>query len=266
MPWVAAEVPLPAPIQAEEVAEDVRRFCGPALEGQTQPVEIVASEGVAATEIVRLAEELPADLLVLGTHGRSGFERLFLGSVTEKVLRSTAVPVMTIPAPVQEPVTTSYTTILCPLDFSPASMHALDYASALAQEAHARLILLHVIEGLLGEAGASDMGHMRVSEYDEYLEADAVTRLKAVLPDQARGGSAPEQRIARGRAYRQILAVAGDEGADLIVMGVQGKNALNRFFFGSTTHHVIREARLLTIRGSAAACSPRAMHAGVVAE
>jgi nucleotide-binding universal stress UspA family protein len=267
MPWVTAEVPLPAPIQAEDIADDVRRFFGSALESQTQPVEIVATEGVAATEIVRLAEELPADLLVLGTHGRSGFERLFLGSVTEKVLRSTAVPVMTIPPPAQEPATTSYTTILCPLDFSPASIHALDYASALAQEAQAGLILLHVIEGLLGEAGASDMGHMRVSEYDEYLEVDAVTRLKAVLPDQARGGSAPEQRIVRGRAYRQILAVAEDEGADLIVMGVQGKNALNRFFFGSTTHHVIREARcpVLTIRGSAAAPSPRATHAGVVA-
>jgi nucleotide-binding universal stress UspA family protein len=113
------------------------------------------------------------------------------------------------------------------------------------------VILLHVIESLLGEAGAADMGHMRVSEYDEYLEADAVTRLKAVLSGEAMGGSAPEQRIARGRAYRQVLAVAGDEGADLIVMGVHGKNALNGFFFGSTTYHVVREARcpVLTVRG-----------------
>src|SRR6185503_12156707 len=100
--------------------------------------------------------ELAADLLVMGTHGRGGFERLFLGSVTEKVLRSTTVPVMTIPPPAQEPATTSYRTILCPLDFSAASIHGFNYALALAQEAHARVILLHVIEGLLGEAGAAD--------------------------------------------------------------------------------------------------------------
>ncbi len=95
MPWVATDVPLPAPIRAVEVAEHVRSFCGSLLDGQKKPVDIVASEGVAASEIARVAEELPADLLVLGTHGRSGFERLFLGSVTEKVLRSTTVPVMT---------------------------------------------------------------------------------------------------------------------------------------------------------------------------
>ena len=55
-----------------------------------ESVEIVVREGNAAKEIVLLAEQLPADLLVLGTHGRSGFERLFLGSVTEKVLRTHA--------------------------------------------------------------------------------------------------------------------------------------------------------------------------------
>ena len=98
---VATDAPLPAPIQAEEVAEHVRRFCGPSLEGQKQFVEIVATEGVAASEIALMAEELSADLLVMGTHGRSGFERLFLGSVTENVLRSTTVPVMTVPPPAQ---------------------------------------------------------------------------------------------------------------------------------------------------------------------
>ena len=75
-------------------------------------------EGDATKEIVLLADQLPADLLVLGTHGRSGFERLFLGSVTEKVLRTTRTPVMTIPPPVTQPGPALYKTILCPLDFS----------------------------------------------------------------------------------------------------------------------------------------------------
>ena len=145
-------VPLPPPVQPDEIAEDVRRFCAPSLGDSGQSVEIVVREGNAAKEIVLLAEQLPADLLVLGTHGRSGFERLFLGSVTEKVLRTTHAPVMTIPPPVTQPGPALYKTILCPLDFSDASTRALDYALSLAQEADARLILLHVIESLLGEA------------------------------------------------------------------------------------------------------------------
>ena len=249
LPPLLADDSVLSPIQAEEVAEEVRRFCGASINGY-EHVEILARDGIATREIVELAEELPADLLVLGTHGRTGFERLFLGSVTEKVLRSTTVPVMTIPPPT-EGGSTSYKTILCPLDFSRASMHACEYALSLAQEADARLILLHVIESVLGEAGAADMGHLRVSEYEQYLEDDAMARLKTMVPDQARLWSAPEERIAKGRAYQEILTVARDEGVDLIVMGVHGRSALNRLLFGSTTHHVIREAGcpVLTIRG-----------------
>jgi nucleotide-binding universal stress UspA family protein len=244
-------VPLPPPVKPDEIAEHVRQFCASLLKNNGKPIEIVVTEGNAAKEIVLLAEQLPADLLVLGTHGRSGFERLFLGSVTEKVLRTTRAPVMTIPPPVTQPGPTLYKTILCPLDFSDASTRALEYAVSLAQEADARLILLHVIENLLGEEGASEMGHMRVSEYDRYLKVDAMARLKAVVPETASAWSTPEERVARGRAYREILKVARDEGVELIVMGVQGKSALTRLVFGSTTHHVIREAScpVLTLRG-----------------
>lgn len=247
---VAESVVLPPPVRPDEIAEEVRRFCVSSLGDLGQSLDVVVREGNATKEIVLLAEEMLSDLLVLGTHGRSGFERLFLGSVTEKVLRSTRVPVMTVPPPVKQAGSTPYETILCPVDFSEASMEALEYALSLAQEANARLILLHVIESFLGEAGTAEMGHMKVSEYYGYLEKDALGRLKAAVPEQARLWSAPKERVARGRAYREILTLAGEQGADLIVMGVQGKNALNRFFFGSTTQHVIREALcpVLTIR------------------
>ena len=246
-----AVVPLLPPVQPEEVAKHVREFCAPSLQNREETVEIVVTEGIAAREIVRLAGQLAADLLILGTHGRSGFERLFLGSVTEKVLRTTHAPVMTIPPPVTQPGPALYKTILCPLDFSDASARALDYALSLAQEADARLILLHVIENLLGEAGASEMGHLNVSEYGRYLEQDAMARLKSAVPEAVRVWPAPEERVASGRAYREILKVAKAEDVELIVMGVQGKGALSRLVFGSTTHHVIREAGcpVLTIRG-----------------
>ena len=91
---------------------------------------------------------------------------------------------------------------------------------------------------------------MRLSEYYGYLEQDAVRRLTAAVPEQARLWSAPEERVVRGRAYHEIVKVAEDEGAELIVMGVRGKGALNRLVFGSMTHHVVREAGcpVLTIR------------------
>ncbi len=81
-----------------------------------------------------------------------------------------------------------------------------------------------------------------MSEYHHQLEQDAVTRLRAVVPDEARVWSRPEERVVKGRAHQEILKVVADEHVDLVVMGVQGKGVVNRFVFGSTTHRVIREA------------------------
>jgi nucleotide-binding universal stress UspA family protein len=237
-----SDVPVFVDTDPGTVVEEVRRFCEPVLASSGQSVEIVVRRGDAAKEIRREAERLPADLLILGTHGRSGFERLFLGSVTEKVLRSTRVPVLTIPPPAREPRSPVFKTILCPLEFSDASIRALEYALAFAKEADARLLLLHAIEHVLGDTGAEDLGHLSVSEYYRQLQGDALARLKAVVPDEARVWARPEERVVLGRAHREILKVVADEGVDLVVMGVQGKGVLDRLAFGSTTHRVIREA------------------------
>jgi nucleotide-binding universal stress UspA family protein len=72
------------------VEEDIRAFCGPLPEIACRSASLVVKAGTAVEEILRAAED--ADLMVMGTHGRGGFERLFLGSVTEKVLRTTHRP------------------------------------------------------------------------------------------------------------------------------------------------------------------------------
>ena len=74
------------------------------------------------------------------------------------------MPVLTIPPPVRQPGSPLYKTILCPLDFSAASIRALEYALSLAKEANARLILLHAIENVLGDASAQSLGHPSVPE------------------------------------------------------------------------------------------------------
>ena len=242
--------PLPPP-QPEEIAEGVRRFYG-FSEDQNPRVKMIVAEGTPSKEIVRHAETLPADLLVMGTHGRSGFERLFLGSVTEKVLRSTDVPVLSVPPPVERVETVVYETILCPTEFSDPSTRALEYALTLAEEADARLVLLHVVEGLIDdERLLTEASHFNVPEYYRHLERQARARLTSAVPQEARVWCTPEERVMFGKASRVIVQVAEEVNANVIVMGVHGKGALNRRLFGSTTHHVIREARcpVLTLRG-----------------
>lgn len=242
------DVFVPPPMQPDVVADDVRRFCGPLPASRAGPASIVVKEGKPAEEIVREAEH--AHLLVMGTHGRSGFERLLLGSVTEKVLRITHVPVLTVAPPVERPQSVLYKTILCPVEFSSASTRALEYALSLAEETDAHLILLHVIEGT-DQPSLAEMGHLNIREYYRYLEEDAMARLKAAVPNEARVWCKPDERVVTGKAYREILEIAVREGVELIVMGVHGRGALHVWLFGSTTHHIIREARcpVLTLRG-----------------
>jgi nucleotide-binding universal stress UspA family protein len=246
---VAADVPVVATVQRDDAADEVRQFCSPLLTAGNIHPAIVVREGSPAKEIILEAER--ADLLVMGTHGRSGFERLFLGSVTEKVLRTTQVPVLTVPPPVERPESLIYKTIVCPVEFSDASTRALAYALSLAEETDAHLIVLHVVEGSVKEPPFGEsIGHLNVREYYRYLEEDAMARLKAAVPEEARVWCKPDERVTVGKAYHEILKVTADSHAELIVMGVHGRGALHRRLFGSTTHHVVHEAGcpVLTLR------------------
>jgi len=109
--------------------------------GPGAPIDFQIAEGHVADAIVAQAMDARSDLIVLGTHGRSGFERLVLGSVTEKVLRKAACPVLTVPKALGDVVPASplFKRIVCAIDFSDCSMHALEYACSLAQEADAHL-------------------------------------------------------------------------------------------------------------------------------
>ncbi len=238
------------PLRPEDVTEDVRRFAGSTSGADQNAAEVVVVEGSPAREILRQALDRRTDLVVMGTHGRSGFEALFLGSVTEKVLRSTHVPVLTVPPAVERVESVVYKTILCPIEFSDPSTRALEYALTLAEETGARLILLHVVEQLIDAPQLGALSPFNLEQYRQHLEEDARGRLRSAVPEDARVWCTPEERVLSGKAYRVILEIADQEKAEVIVMGVHGKGALNRRLFGSTTHHVIREAHcpVLTLR------------------
>jgi len=199
------------------------------------------SQGNATSEIVRLAKELPADLLVMGTHGRSGFERLMLGSVTEKVLRKSPCPVLTVPprAPAVVPVNGLFSRVICAVDFSPASLRALALAQSLAGEAAAGLCVLHVLEpvSVFAPVPAAEAKAGATAERCR----EARHRIDELIGDDARAFTDVADVIVAGKAYQEILRVASEQRADLIVIGAHG-GPRGLPAFGSTTNHVVRQA------------------------
>jgi nucleotide-binding universal stress UspA family protein len=179
----------------------------------------------------------------MGTHGRRGYQRWLLGSVTERMLRKAACPVLTVPHEASGLASSpeQWTTIVCPVDFSPGSLAALEYALSLAQQVCARLVLLHVVEWFLEEAAASN-AYPEFARYYRALHDEAVDRVRALIPEGARDWCRPEERITRGKPYEAILEVAAETSASVIVMGAQGRTGLGLALFGSTTQHVIRAA------------------------
>jgi nucleotide-binding universal stress UspA family protein len=162
-------------------------------------------------------------------------------------------PVLTVPpAAAHAPATPRppYRRILCPVDFSTTSERALRYGLSLAEEAKARLTVLHVLEWF-PEQEIREHRHFNVPEYRRFLEEDARRRLAEAVPEEARAWCEPVERVECGKAYREILRVAGEEGSDLIVLGVHGRGAVDLLLFGSTANHVVRQAAcpVLTVRG-----------------
>lgn len=216
------------------------------------PVSFEARPGNAVPSILDLAKSLPSDLIVMGTYGRSGVDRLILGSVTEKVLRKSRCPVMVVPPPVSaaaESVPVLFERILCAIDFSAASSAALTFALSVAQEANAELIIMHVIENV-PDTEHWKQGDPTLLRFILDAEADATRRLRESVPSDARNWCKPVEVLTTGKPYREILRVAREQDAHLIVMGVHGRSPIDLMFFGSTTHHVVRSATcpVLTLR------------------
>ncbi len=250
---VVAEPITIAAVDRQRITADLKTLIARVKDG-TVWVEGTVVEGSVPDQILTRAQNLPADLLVVGTHGRSGFERLVLGSVAEKLLRKAPCPVLTVPPHAADAVPTRpvlFRRIVCGVDFSDAGLTALNYALAFAREAAARLIVLHVHEKLLEQAlPPFERQYYDVTEYVNEYEQAALVRLSEAIPASSREGLDIQEVVAVGKPYREILRLARDSAADLVVLGVHGHGVAERLFFGSTAQHVVREATcpVLTVR------------------
>lgn len=206
------------------------------------PITAVSVEALVVDEILKRAADLPADLIVIGTHGRTGFDRLILGSVAERVLVKAKCPVLTVPgraSDVRPSATRLFRNVLCPTDFSPSSIAALKFAEGLARDG-AKLRVLHVAERL---PSWQLVPAMATGAPDDPLVvlAQARERVHHAVPSALRRTGSVEELVAEGDAGDEILRAAEANRVDLIVMGAHAGRA-GLLGFGSTTHDVLRGA------------------------
>lgn len=230
----------------EESAQNEMQMVESALAGVSREVSILRDVAVWPA-FERAMRECNADLIVLGTHGRTGEEKTLLGSVAEEMFRRSRVPVLTIGPQVSRQVHNAgrFHCVLLATDFSPESAVAAPYAISLAQESKARLVLLHVIHkrGLVEKAASPELS-----------VANAMYQLHELLPPDAESWCRPEAVVAYGEPAERILHAARDRDADLIVLGVRdaaGHLAAATHLERTTAHKVVARAKcpVLTVRG-----------------
>lgn len=212
------------------------------------PHESGVERGVAIWPTVEKAiRESDIDLLVLGTHGRTGARKLLLGSVAEEIFRRSSIPVLTIGPRIRAGAHNDarFRRVLFATDFSQHSLAAWPYAVSFAQENQARLVLLHVIPE--GQISQSEM-------LGEIPKGSPLSRLNALVPKEAELWCRPEAVVGYGDPATRILEEAKERGADLIVLGV--RDARNHIGAAThlgraTAHKVVAHAPcpVLTVRG-----------------
>jgi len=211
--------------------EELQKFVENHANNGIRP-EPVVDQGIAADSILAFAEAQEVDLIVMGTHGRRGFDRLMVGSVTERVLRKASCPVLAVHKPSrdflslreQDPIRLNR--ILFCTDFSENSRKALSHALSLTAEYNAELTLLHVLKDI---PGASIID-----------EAIALEQLDNLIPPEKPKAGRIRSVVRRGSAYEQIIQFSLETQPDIVIMAVRGHGSLNLAVFGSTTYRVIQ--------------------------
>jgi nucleotide-binding universal stress UspA family protein len=212
------------------------------------PRDITIERGGSLWEVVsRLVEERNVDLIVLGTHGRTGLKKALLGSSAEEVFRRSHVPVL-MSGPAARVGAHSggrFRCVLFATDFNMVSSKAAPYAVSLALENQAHLILLHVLP-LPRPGKAAKPGDLSVAE--------AIHRLEVLIPKEAELWGRPLALVEHGDPVTRILAAAKEHGADLIVLGVRGFDTLTNVATRvrkDTAYDVLAHAPcpVLTVRG-----------------
>jgi nucleotide-binding universal stress UspA family protein len=193
--------------------------------------------------ILAAARKRPHSMVIMGTHGRGGLDRIVHGSVTAAVTHHAPCAVLVLPerlADSHEPLPPCQR-ILCAVDFLPSSRHALQHAVQLAEQSDAKLEVIHVLE-TGGDVEALALRHFSVPEYHNARFHEAVEELRRSIPERARRWCAIEETVATGHPAWELLRAAEATQADLIVMGAGDRYHLRSMWLGGVTDHLLRLA------------------------
>jgi len=177
-----------------------------------------------------------ADLVVMGTHGRTGVGKLLMGSQTDKLLRHAPCHVMTVRADAKVPEPgRGFARLLTPVDFSDPSRRALEVACSIARETGGAITLAHVISTVVTAHYAALVG----SPFE--LDPRTLGAAEQKLREWA-GDDAVDIVLAEGLASIEIVRLASELDADLVVMGTRGLTGLEHVLVGSVTERVCRSS------------------------
>jgi len=194
--------------------------------------------------ILECAEAFECDLIVTGSHGRGGAPLVLLGSVVEALLHRSSLPMLIVPKDLNRLADHSavFSQIICAIDFSMASLNALALALAMAQEGGSHLTLLHIVDTPPELSHAPLPLDRFVAPLRAQVKASALQHLRGLVPARTTDSFRVDANVLEGGVAKQVLRVARQTQADLIVMGVHGRNVFDLAFFGSNSKDVIRQA------------------------
>ncbi|MGB9954246.1 universal stress protein [Haloarcula sp. Atlit-120R] len=220
---------------AERAVDSIARLARAHLSGQ---ITTAVESGIPFQAVNDYVDAHDIDLIVMGTQGRTGFERVALGSVAEKTLRTAAVPIVTVTpdGDIVEIGEQRYENILVPTDGSEGATLAIEWGVTLAELYDATVHTLYSVDtSRFGGAEGSAEIHEALEQTGQ--EALATVHERASDADVSVAGN-----IASGPAARAILSYSEEHDIDLIAMGTHGRSGLTRYLTGSVTETVVRNA------------------------
>lgn len=233
----------PSPLETEQrLMESSRKRLGEIEHGLSekygiQVVTTTLNVGRADTEIVRYAELLDAELVVLGAHGGGFVRDLFVGSTVDKVLRKLSRPLLVVKCEPQVP----YRKILVPVDFSDSSRQAMRFAMRVTSDAH--ITALHVFEvPLHTRLRSAGIDYKMIQFYEAEVHAQKKIEMRRFISELETPGISLTGIVEQGAAFDVIHKKMQALDAHLIVMGKHGQTEQDEMLLGSVTTRVMQEA------------------------
>lgn len=206
------------------------------------PIAKKMIRGISPAEsIITYASEENVDLIIMGTHGRTGLSHFLLGSVAERVIRHMPCPVITIKGSGVRKPAAKLARIVVAVDFSNYSKLALAHAADLARAFDATVEVIHVIEEQV-HPSFYITGETSIFKFNPELRDKSRKALRDFVHTAVIEPVSFDVHVREGRIHDEIVKYAHEQGADLIVVATHGLSGLDHFLIGSTTEKVVRKA------------------------